>query len=143
MEHAWGNIWRAVAGWVNDAGTQKVKLTYGQSDGSTINGYSCDGNGYIPIADSKLAGSSGSHITKMHIDENGIVPVVTNGSTSTYFCDVVWYNNNAQINYAITGGSSGNGADAGMYAVVLNDLATNTNATVGAAISCKPLAPTT
>ena len=35
-----------IGGWINYYGTQKIKLTYGQSDGSTVDGYTTDGNGY-------------------------------------------------------------------------------------------------
>ena len=47
MENWWGNQWRRIAGCVVDNGIQKVKMTYGQSDGSTINGYNSTGSGYI------------------------------------------------------------------------------------------------
>ncbi len=59
MENVWGNLWRRTAGWINANGTQKVKLTRGTHDGSTVTDYNTDGNGYKTIANATPAGSSG------------------------------------------------------------------------------------
>ena len=55
MEHWWGNQWRRIGGWINDRGTQKIEMTYGQSDGSTNDGYNLDSTGYITVANSTLS----------------------------------------------------------------------------------------
>ena len=59
--------WRRIAGWIDDKGIQKIKLTYGQSDGSTVDGYNTDGSG---VFETKLPDGS---ITISHIDANGKV----------------------------------------------------------------------
>lgn len=139
MEHWWGNQWRRIAGWINSYGTQKIKLTYGQSDGSTIDGYNTDGTGYIVISNSKPSGSSGGYIGKILFNENGLIPITINGSQTTYYCDGLWFNN-SQIDYAIMGGSSVNGYLAGAFSLVLDSPMSRATWDFSAALSCKPLA---
>lgn len=59
MENWWGNIWRRIAGWINDKGTQKVKLTRGTKDGSTAADYNTTGSGYKTISGATPAGTFG------------------------------------------------------------------------------------
>ena len=141
MEHLWGNICRAVAGWINDNGTQKVKMTYGQSDGTTVDGYNIDGTGYISIGNSIPIGVSGGYVSKMLFTENGLLPVAANGSATTYYCDGVWFNNSG-VNYALVGGYSDNGTIAGIFNPILDFADYKLNWGFGASLSCKPLAKT-
>ncbi|MGN0602377.1 MAG: hypothetical protein ACI4I2_00210 [Oscillospiraceae bacterium] len=142
MEHVWGNIWRAVAGWINDNGVQKVKMTYGQNDGSTVDGYNLDGSGYIAIPNSAVSGTSGGYISKMLFSENGLIPITVSGSASTYYNDGLWFKN-TQINYAQICGSSSSKTSAGIFCSALSGDTLYVYATVGISLSCKPLAPTT
>lgn len=142
MEHFWGNIFRAVAGWINDKGTQKIKLTYGQSDGSTVDGYNLDGTSYISIANSTPNGSWDGYNSKMKLSKNGLIPVASSGSSSTYYCDQFLFNNDL-IYYAIMGGRSDYWSGAGLLCYCLLDSALNSAWSINAALSCKPLAPTT
>ena len=73
MEHWWGNQWHRIGGWINDKGTQKIKMTYGQSDGTAVNGYNTDGTGYIEIPNSTPSGTNGGYINKMLITDNGLI----------------------------------------------------------------------
>lgn len=140
MEHLWGNICRAVAGWINDNGTQKVKMTYGQSDGSAVDGYNLDGTGYISVANSTSSGTSG-YISKMLFTENGLLPVAANGSATTYYCDGVWFNNSG-VNYSLVGGHSDNSTIAGIFNPILDCVDSALNWGFVASLSCKPLAKT-
>lgn len=141
MEHWYGNIWRDIGGWINDRGTQKIKMTYGQSDGSTTDGYNETGSGYIVIGNSTPIGTLGGYISKMLITDNGLMPTVANGSATTYYCDGLWFNN-SQVNYACVGGCSSGASVAGALALVLNIESSFKYWNVGVALSCKPLATT-
>lgn len=137
IENWWGNQWRRIAGWINNKGTQKVKMTYGQSDGSTVDGYNTDGSGYISIGCTP-SGTSGGYISKMTVTKNGLIPTTASGSATTYYTDGLWFNN-SQVGYAVVGGSSRDGLLVGALSSHLNTLVPNTGWIVGAAVSCKPL----
>lgn len=139
MEHWWGNQWRRVAGWINCNGTQKIKMTYGQSDGSTVDGYNTDGTGYVVIPNSTQSGSNGGYISKVLFNENGLIPTTANGSQTTYYCDGLWFNN-SQIDYALVGGASSHGYIVGAFCSGLNRAVSFAYWDVAAALSCKPLA---
>ena len=136
MEHWWGNQWRRIAGWINDNGTQKIKMTYGQSDGSTADGYNTDGSGYINIGCTP-SGTSGGYVSKMTITENGLIPTVASGSATTYYTDGLWFNN-SQIDYAIVGGSR-NGLLVGAFCSGLDTIPLYAWWGGNATVSCKPL----
>ena len=141
MEHWYGNMWRRIGGWINDKGTQKIKMTYGQSDGSTTDGYNETGSGYISIGNSTSSGTSGGYISKMLITDNGLIPTIASGSATTYYCDGLWFNN-SQVDYAYVGGASNNASRVGALYSVLSDATSDAGISLGAALSCKPLATT-
>ena len=141
MEHLWGNVWRAVAGWINDKGVQKVKLTYGQSDGSTVDGYNLDGSGYISIPNSTPSGTSGGYISKMLTTENGLIPIIASGSASTYYSDYLYFNS-TKINYTCVGSCSLHKKGVGIFATSLDVDVSFVSSFYTTAISCKPLATT-
>lgn len=141
MEHWYGNIWRRIGGWINDKGTQKIKMTYGQSDGSTTDGYNETGSGYISIGGATHSSTNGGYISKMLITDNGLIPTIASGSATTYYCDGLWFNN-SQVDYACVSGNSSHAYRVGAFCSYLNGTASDTSATIGAALSCKPLATT-
>ena len=142
MEHMWDNTFRAIAGWIIDKGVQKVKMTYGQSDGSSVDGYNLDGTGYISILNATPGGTSNGYISKMAISEYGLVPAIASGSATTYYNDGLWFNN-SQINYPLLGGDTNGGNLGGLFCSFLQYNVSITNWAFGAAVSCKPPAPTT
>ena len=139
IEHYWGNQWRRIAGWINDNGKQKVKMTYGTSDGSTKSGYSTTGGGYIEIPDSTPTGTSGNYISKMLFTEHGMIPTGASGSATTYYADGLWFNN-GQVDYALVGGHCGDWSLVGAFCAYLRLAASNAWWDYGSALSCKPLA---
>lgn len=141
IEHWYGNIWRRIGGWINDKGTQKIKMTYGQSDGSTTNGYNETGSGYITISGITPSDKNGEYISKMLITDNGLIPTIASGSATTYYCDGLWFNN-SQVDYALVGGSSNDAFLVGALCSALYFASSNTAWSFGAALSCKPLATT-
>lgn len=140
MENWWGNQWRRIAGWINNKGIQEIKMTYGQSDGSTTDGYNLDGSGYINIGCTPN-GTSGSYINKMTFVENNLIPITINGSSTTYYTDGLYFDN-SKISYAFVGAASNTGLITG--ALSLNLLRDISSAlwNLGASISCKPLKTT-
>lgn len=139
IEHWYGNIWRRIGGWINDKGTQKIKMTYGQSDGSTSDGYNETGSGYISIGGVTHSGISGGYISKMLITDNGLIPTIASGSATTYYCDGLW-SNNSQVDYACVGGDSNDTSHVGALSSSLDSTASSTYWFFSAALSCKPLA---
>ena len=134
-------MWRRIGGWINDKGTQKIKMTYGRSDGSTTDGYNETGSGYISIGGDTPSGKSGGYISKMLITDNGLIPTIASGSATTYYCDGLWFNN-SQINYAFVGGISESPSSVGAFYSGLHNVVSDMGWVVGASLSCKPLATT-
>ena len=141
MEHWYGNIWRRIGGWINDKGTQKIKMTYGQSDGSTTDGYNETGSGYISIGGATPSGTSGGYISKILITDNGLIPTIASGSATTYYCDGLWFNN-SQVDYAYVGGGSVDTSHVGALCSSSYFASSTAYWSIGAALSCKPLATT-
>ena len=140
MENWWGNLWRRTAGWINDKGTQKIKITEGTHDGSTAVGYNLDGSGYITLTGATPAGTSGGYISEMKNDlAFGRIPVKASGSATTYEADGLWFNN-SQVDYALVGGNWANALLVGPLCAHLNSAASHAGTGYGAALSCKPLA---
>jgi len=134
MENIWGCRWHGVAGLINDNGTLKVKMTYGNADGSTAIGYNTTGSGYLTYG--STYGTNG-YVKKIQADNAmGYKIIETSGTDATYYCDY-YYTNNSQSNYALLGGRSGDGAGCG-FCVRLYDGAARADWTVGGSLSCKP-----
>ena len=136
-EHPWGNIWRGIRGLINSNGTYLVKLTHGRQDGSTATDYNFDGTGYISAGSVPTA--SASYISSMRITSKYLLPDVVSGSASTYYTDAFW-SNNSQVDYALVGGPWTYGAHCGVFCLNVDHLASNARTTIGASLSCKPLA---
>lgn len=136
-EHGYGNTYKSCAGWMNVRGTQKIKMTYGQSDGSTVDGYNITGDGYITVEDATLSGTSYGYISLCRFTENGIIPKQASGSSTTKYCDGLYFNN-GQVNYAMVYGGSSVGAYSGLFLSRLDDTNYGLGVTYNASISCKP-----
>ena len=139
MENWWGNQWRRYAGHINASGTEKVKLTYGTKDGSAATSYNTDGTDYLTTGVTGHTGTNGGYCNEMRFTPYGMTPVAASGTSSTYYCDGLWFND-SQTDYAIRGGNCGNGADVGAFYCNLSRAAAGTAWSFGAAVSCKPLA---
>jgi hypothetical protein len=135
MENYWGNLWRACAGYMNLNNVIYTKLTYDTSDGSTITGYNTTGNGYV--SQGSVSGTSGGYISAMHYTSHGLTPKTVSGSDSTYFPDGCWFSSGTM--YGLTGGGWGSGLRVGFYSY-LSVSVSHSHETVGACLSCKPLA---
>ena len=69
----------------------------------------------------------------------GRIPVTASGSGTTFEADGMWFNN-GQNNYACFGGNWDGALLCGGFCVYLGLTASTTYTTIGAALSCKPLA---
>ena len=138
IENFWGNLWKRIAGWVNANGTQKIKMTYGTQDGTSVTGYNTDGTGYISIGLTP-SGTSGGYISSSTLNAYGLFPQVASGSDTTYFCDGLWFNN-SQNNYALVGGVCADGLLVGAFYSDLNNAVSSSGWCFGASLSCKPAA---
>ena len=144
MENWWGNQWRRYAGHMMINGIQKVKLTYGTEDGSTVVGYNTTGDGYITIEGATLLNEKGEtfgsgYLKEMKASIKGtLVPTGTlNGSSSTNYCDYCWYDNTS-TDYAIRGGDLNGGAYYGVSCVRLSRSPDATGWGICANITCIP-----
>ena len=138
MENWWGTQYRRIAGWINNEGTQYVKLTYGTADGSTGTGYNMTGDGYINTGVTVSSNVSG-YITKYRAGNSfGVVPYVGGGSATTYYCDY-GYVYTSDIYLAFVGGYCSNGSVCGAFSCNLNGEASDSTWYIGSALSCKPV----
>ena len=134
MENYWGFQWRRYAGDMLVNGVRKIKLCYGNEDGSSIFAFNGTGEGYVNINE-QPSGTSGGYISKMKFTHDGMYSSVSSGSSSTHYCDGQWINNNYPTIYAFRGGVSDTGLLVGAFCVCLNNAFVNAGWTVGAAPS--------
>lgn len=115
MEHWWGYVARYTTGWVYDGSTsvntQKIKITYGKRDGSTVEGYDSDYSGYISVGSIKTG-----YISDMKVFPFGRIPVSGSGSSSTYECDKLARANSSYVYNACVGGEINDSPGAGPFA---------------------------
>lgn len=136
MENYWGNQWRRTAGYILANGTTKVKLSPSKKDGSKVSGYNTDGTWYLEISNVAPSGTSGGYIKTMAFDKNGMAMLSINGSSSTYYADGCWYNNDI-VAFARFGGALDRGLLCGAFSVSLHDVSGTAGWYIGASLSYK------
>lgn len=139
MENYYGFQWRRTNGLILSNGTTKVKMCYGQEDGSEVTGYNTTGANYKVANSVALSGTSGGYINENKFTEDGMFPQIMSGSSSTYDCDACHYNNSGE-RFALFGGDSIDVAVVGAFCVNLDSAVSAAHWAVGASLSCKPLA---
>ena len=142
MENWWGYMWRRYQGHVLIDGVQKYKLTKTTKDGSTATDYvvsdtASDYSGYIDSGVT-LGSYSGVTINKMRAFREIILPSLATGTAEKDYASGMWTNTSG-ARFAVRGGSSGNAASAGAFALILNYAASGSHWGRGASPSCKPL----
>lgn len=137
IENFYGNLWKRILGWMMVNGDQRIKLTRDTSDGSTVDSYNESGTGYISIGLTP-SGTSGGYISAgTLLTDYGFFPHQMNGSSSTYYCDGMWYNNTITA-AALVGGHCNDGLLVGAFAATLNFAPSYARWGIGSALSCKP-----
>lgn len=118
IENFWHGYCEAVAGLFSNGSNLYGKFTYGQEDGSTVDGYD-DTAGYIylnTIPYTSTSSTSYSYITKMNFTNYGFMypKAASGGSATTYFCDTMLSSTtDTYPSFSI----SGSGAGAGIFAM--------------------------
>ena len=135
IENWWGLQNRRYAGDINDNGLRKIKLCYGNEDGSTTVAFNTTGDGYVDI-NTTPTGTNGGYINKMQFTKDGMFSFTSNASSSTYYCDGQWFNN-TRVTYAYRGGSSGESLKCGAFCTLLDHATTANNWYHSANISYK------
>ena len=132
MENYWGTHDKRYVGEIMINNVRKRKLTYGTEDGSTSTGYNLTGEGYIQEDNSGISGSDGSYIKEMMFTQTGMYPVTvsSDASSSTYFCEQLYYYTNGNTRIPMAFGSFKNG---------LRWPATWTYYTISSTLSARPL----
>ena len=106
IEKFWGDQWDRIAGLVNVNGKIYVKMTPEE------NGYRVtDAAGYTDTGVSAPAGN-GVYISEMKCNEYGMIPTACSGSSTTYYPDGYYANNN-QFDYLLVGASAGDASALG------------------------------
>jgi len=137
MENWWGFQLQRYLGHIMVNGVQKVKLTNSTEDGTTATGFNLTGDGYRTVTSTAPSGTNGGYISEMLFTQDGLFPLVSSGSSSTHYCDGLWFNN-AITSVPLCGGYSYGGAPCGALCVALNCAAGVVNWYFGASLSCKP-----
>lgn len=138
MENFFGNLWRRVRGLININGTYRIKMTYDQTDGSSVDGYNTDGSGYINAG---AIGATAAWVYPKHniVRESCILAHTQGGSETTYIPDGTNLAASGTF-YALVGGHWNAAGLGGAFCVNLINAVSDTNPNRGAALSCKPLA---
>lgn len=136
MENWWANQWRRTAGFMMVNGVYKVKLAYGQTDGSTVDDYNTTGEGYIALE--TAVPSEGWQKAELFDARGFSTPSVVGGSSSTYYGDY-FYRNTSDTRLAVRGGNCHYGSNCGAWFWALYNAPSYAHWTLGAAPSCKPL----
>lgn len=134
IENYYANYWKRCAGCVYTGSGMKYKMSNYTNDGTTVVGYNTDGAGYL--THQTFSGTSAGYISQALLTANGIFPTVASGSSTTYFCDGLWW---ASGSYALVGGSYDDGSLSGAFALTLNSAVSHSYSHIGGSLSCKPL----
>ena len=136
MENYYGFQWRRTNGCMYVSNEYKVKMTYGQEDGSTVDGYNETGNGYVSQGFG-CGGTNGGYISEMKYTDYGQFGKTCSGSDSTYYTDAEWFANGTT--FALFGGRSDGGAKVGALIANVAVPVSDRDWDIGAALSLKPL----
>lgn len=126
LENWWGDQWERIAGIVTNGSVHPcVKME---------KPYNTAGTGYTDLGYA-LGGTAGGYISAATMNEyGGMVPKTAAGSSSTYYCDGLWF---VASCYALVGGGCINGLLCGPFALVLSDAVSLSSWDIGAALSCE------
>lgn len=119
IENWWGFQWQRYRGDILSSNTLKIKLCYGQEDGSTVDNFNTDATGYRIVSGGSATGTSGQYISQMIFDTGGMYAKEannSNASSTSKYCDGYWFYGSG-VRFALRGGSSISGAPVGAFYV--------------------------
>jgi hypothetical protein len=123
VEKWWGDGWDRILGLINKDGHILVKMTPP---------YNLTGDDYTDTGLTP-SGTSGGYISKSKSSKYGRIPYVASGSSSTYQCDGLWFNNSG-TRIAIVGGYCSSGLLAGADCLSLYNEAGDASWGIGASV---------
>lgn len=123
METPWGMQWDRMLGMINKNGHILVKMTPP---------YNLTGDDYTDTGLTPT-GTSGGYISKSKSCRYGRIPHVASGSSSTYQCDGLWFNNGI-VAIALVGGSCSYGLPVGADCLVLSVDASSAYWSIGSSV---------
>ena len=139
IENWWGNVQRRTQGLILDEGVYKIKLTYGTEDGSIVEGYNTTGEGYINTND--ISPSDDGFINSMYIIHGILLPKSTNGSKTTYYCDMANSIRTGKY-FSCLGGATQYGGEGNYYCGAFDSNfktpVGSSGSHIGSCLSCKP-----
>ena len=94
IENLYGFVWKRINGFINNKGKYLLKMTPNNIDKSQQNDYNWTGTGYINVNVMFPSGRWVSVKNMKLIQSKGLVPLTTEGaSTTTYYCDTYFWLN--------------------------------------------------
>ena len=140
IENYWGNMWKFCAGLMANGASVYAKMTWNTADGSSGTGYGTTAVSTSKSIGKTLGGTSGGYTSVTYNSQYGNIPITASGSSDTYECDGLLFNATANVYFALVGGACSNGLLVGAFAVHLRAAVSVSGWSIGAALSCKPLA---
>ena len=140
IENYWGNMWKFYAGLMANGTSVYAKMTWNTADGSSGTGYGTTAVSTSKSIGKTLGGTSGGYTSVTYNSQYGNIPITASGSSDTYECDGLLFNATANVYFALVGGACSNGLLVGAFAVHLRAAVSVSGWSIGAALSCKPLA---
>jgi hypothetical protein len=123
MESRWGLRWDRMLGQILNEGKLLVKM---------YPPYNLTGDGYTDVGITP-SGTNGGYTSKTLVNKYGRLPKVASGSSSTYLCDGLWFNNSG-VRVALVGGYCFAGLHWGSLCVSWDSTASVASWVVGASI---------
>lgn len=125
IEGFWGNLWE----WLDGLNFYNGAYLVCNDQSSYADGTS---TGYTSLGYTGATNWSSSYIKEMGYDASApayMLPIVGGGSSSTYYCDIVYSNTGWRI--AQCGGGYTSGAEAGLFAQAVTNASSATDLAVG------------
>ena len=120
IEDLWGNCWE----WIEGCVTQNYNVM------TATSGFNDTGKGYVSRGIASYANWSAAYISSIAGNtELGFYPTNAQGSEATYFCDGHWQGASC---VAKSGGSWGDGAWCGVFALAVSNAASSAGSDTGA-----------
>ena len=117
-ENYYGFAWCRYLGDMLINGVRRVKMCYGNEDGSTTFDYNTTGDGYVNVG-ATPSGTNGGFINKMIFTALGMFSKESTGTENQHYCAGQWFNNSI-VALALRGGASNYGSRVSPFCVSLN-----------------------
>ena len=132
-ENLYGDYHKLIVGLHYSANGLLYKLSEDMSDGSGVVGYNTTGENYLSFE--PITGGAG-YLKNMKVNEKGMFPHETGGSTTTYFCNYTFWLNGGMAR--VGGAYYGGGDTAGLYVYDINQSVQGQGVQYGFTISFVP-----